>query len=63
MKHEHIDDKARVWVVMRGDDGRLQEEVDPRFLLNLNPGHSAEQIADALVLAAGTMDVEETRLW
>ena len=63
MRHEVIDDKARVWVVVRGKDGKLQEELDPAFLLKLNPGRSAEQIADALVLAAGTIDVEETRLW
>lgn len=66
MKHQSIDcidNKARVWVVTRGEDGRLQEEFDPILLGKLNPGHSAEQIADLLVTAAGEMEVAENRLW
>lgn len=63
MKHEKIDSKARVWVVMRGPDGKLQDELDPQLLTSLNPGLSAEEIADALVIAAGTAEIAETRLW
>jgi hypothetical protein len=58
-----IDDKARVWSLTRGADGKLEEELDFSLLLELNPGHSAEQIADALVLAAAMADIEDTRLW
>jgi hypothetical protein len=60
---QEIDSKARVWTLTRGDDGKLAEEIDLPRLLRLNPGHSAEQIADALVLAAGITDIEETRAW
>ena len=63
MKHSKIDDKARVWVVTLDDDGRLQQEVDPDLLAQLNPGMSAEDIADALIVAAGEMDVSQTRAW
>jgi hypothetical protein len=58
-----VTDKARVWTVTRGEDGKLAEELDLHRLLRLNPGHSVEQIADALVLAAAISDVESTRCW
>jgi hypothetical protein len=58
-----VTDKARVWTVTRGEDGKLEEELDLDRLMRLNPGHSAEQVADALVLAAAISDVEETRCW
>ena len=63
MKHQIIDDAARVWIVTRGADGGLQEEFDPTLLARLNPGYSAEQVADALVVAAGRMDVSQNRAW
>ena len=59
MKLEKIDDKARVWIVMRGPDGGIQEELDPRLL----SAQSAEDIADALVAAAGAIEIAETRVW
>jgi hypothetical protein len=59
MKLEKIDDKARVWIVMRGPDGGIQEELDPRLL----SARSAEEIADALVAAAGAIEIAETRIW
>ena len=59
MKLEKIDDKARVWIVMRGPDGGIQEELDPRLL----SAQSAEEIADALVAAAGAIEIAETRIW
>ena len=58
-----VTDNARVWTVTRGEVGKLAEELDLDRLLKLNPGHSAEQIADALVLAAAMADIEETRIW
>lgn len=63
MEHQKIDPASRVWIVYRGPDGRLRDEMDPALLETLNPAHSAEEIADALVQAAGEMDVAETRLW
>ena len=58
-----VTDKSRVWTVTRGEDGKLEEELDLDRLLKMSPRHSAEQIADALVLAAAMVDVEETRCW
>jgi hypothetical protein len=66
MKHEQIDrldSKARVWVVTRGEDGRIHEEFDPLLFGKLNPGHSAEEVADVLAIAAGEMEVAGNRLW
>ncbi len=66
MKYEQIDSidhKARVWVVTRGEDGRIHEEFDPFLLGRLNPGHSAEEVADVLAIAAGEMEVAGNRLW
>jgi hypothetical protein len=60
---QEIDSRARVWTLTRGADGTLAEEFDLERLLKLNPGQSAEQIADALVVAAGIADIEETRAW
>ena len=58
-----VTEKARVWSVTLGEDGKLKDELDLDRLMKMNPGHSPEQIADALVLAAATADIEESRLW
>ena len=47
----------------RGEDGRIHEEFDPFLLGRLNPGHSAEEVADVLAIAAGKMEVAGNRLW
>ena len=62
MEHQRIDPAARVWIVFRGPDGRLQHDLDPARLESLNPAES-DEIADALMQKAGEMDVDETRLW
>ena len=36
MMHEAIDDKARVWTVTPGDDGRLRAELDKHLLATLD---------------------------
>jgi hypothetical protein len=46
-----IDDKARVWTVIRGADGQLEECLDPDLL------------ADALMKAAGEREIAATRAW
>ena len=63
MKHEKIDDKARVWVLTRGADGRLQEELDPQFMATIGQAASTAEIADIIAIAAGEMEVAETRAW
>lgn len=63
MKHEKIDDKARVWIVTRGTDGRLEDRVDPQFLTALGTACSAYDVANILAIAAGQMEVAETRAW
>ena len=57
MKYEKIDDRARVWTISRGTDGRIMEELDEGVLATLDP------IADALVIAAGEQDIAENRAW
>ncbi len=66
MHHQRIpevDDKARLWVVMRGPDGRLQEQIDSGRLADLHPAQSAQEVADALLIAAGELEVAANRLW
>jgi hypothetical protein len=61
MRHEcidNIDDKARVWTITMGPDGKLQEELDARFL-----AQPCDDVADALTAAAGRTEVAETRIW
>ena len=63
MKHEKIDDKARVWIVTRGSDGRLEDRVNPQFLTQLGAACSAQDVADVLAIAAGQAEVGENRAW
>jgi len=63
VKHEKIDNKARVWVVVRAADGTLQEEIDAQLVASLQAGQTSEEIADTLVIAAGAAEIAETRLW
>ena len=63
MKHEKIDDKARVWMLTRGEDGKLHEELDPRLLAEIGMAESSEEVANVLITAAGEMEIAETRLW
>ena len=63
MKHQQIDEKARVWTVRRGADGRLHEQLDAGLLAKLYPGLSPDDIAEALVIAAGEAEIDENRAW
>jgi hypothetical protein len=63
MKHEKIDDKARVWIVTRGTNGQLEDQVDPQFLTRLDTACSAEDVANIIATAAGEMEVAHTRAW
>jgi hypothetical protein len=63
MKHEKIDDKARVWMISRGTDGGLEEQIDPRFLDALGSADTAEEVADVLATTAGRMEIAQTRAW
>ena len=63
MEHRKIDDKARVWILSRGPDGRLQEELDPQFLSVIGAAATAEDVADVIAIAAGRMELAENRLW
>lgn len=63
MKHQQIDEKARVWSLRRGADGRLHEQLDPALLAKIYPGLSPSEIADAIVIAAGEAEIDENRAW
>jgi hypothetical protein len=58
MKHECIDAKARIWIITLGPDGKLREEIDPRCLVE-----PSEEIADAVVAAAGRTEIAKSRIW
>jgi hypothetical protein len=68
MKLEKIDDKARVWILTRGDDGKLREQLDetrldPQFLSAIGAAATAEEVADVIAIVAGRMELAETRAW
>ena len=63
MKHEKIGDDARVWVVTRGPNGRLQHQLDREAFEALHRGMNSAEIGEAIALAAGTAEIAETRVW
>ena len=63
MKFEKIDGKERVWVIKRGPDGKLQGQLDPQLFAALHPELSGDELADAIIIAAGTAEIAETRAW
>ena len=68
MKLEKIDDKARVWILTRGDDGKLHEcidetRLDPQFLSAIGAAATADEIADAIAVAAGRLELAQNRAW
>ena len=63
MEYRKIDHRDRVWVVTRGPDGGLLEELDPRLLAMLAAADSPEALTDALVISAGELEIAATREW
>jgi hypothetical protein len=57
MKYEEIRDKARVWSIARGIDGRIEAELDERLLGTLDP------MAEAIIRAAAKDDIAANREW
>ena len=53
MKHENIDDRARVWTVTMGTDRSLRAELEERVLMTIDP------MAHALVVGVAS-DTDET---
>lgn len=58
-----IDRRARVWIVERGEDGGLEERLDPDFLASLEESEDVDEILEALIAAAAAQDVAQTRIW
>lgn len=58
MKHQPIGDRARVWTVTWGSDGKLTAELDPELLARLAEARSDEQVTEVL-----TGEVARTRAW
>ena len=44
MEYRKIDDRDRVWVVTRGPDGGLLDELDPRLVALLSAADSPEAL-------------------
>jgi len=63
MEYRKIDDRDRVWIVTRGPDGGLLDELDPRLVALLAAADSPEALTDALVISAGQLEIEGTREW
>jgi hypothetical protein len=62
MEHQRIEkigDKARVWVVTRGPDGKLQQQLDPDLLAAQLPA----DVAGALIGMAAEIEIGATRVW
>jgi hypothetical protein len=57
MKYEEFRDKARVWNVTRGIDGKIEAELDERLLATLDP------MAEAIIRAAARDDIAAHRAW
>jgi len=57
MKYEGIRDKARVWNVTRGLDGKPEAELDERLIGTLDP------MAEAIIRAAAKNDIAANRTW
>jgi hypothetical protein len=60
---QEIDDRAKVWTLSRGADGRLEERLDPTFLETLEKAETLEELADAIAAAAARREIEESRVW
>ena len=60
---QEVDDRAKIWTVTRGADGKLAERIDPSFLATLEKAQSVEELADAIVAAAARKEIEESRVW
>jgi hypothetical protein len=63
MEFRKIDDRERVWVVTRGPEGGLLDELDPRLVALLAAADSPETLTDALVISAGELEIAATRDW
>jgi hypothetical protein len=60
---EQIDDRAKVWSLSRGTDGKLKEQLDESFLARLQDAESVEELVDAIVASAGRREIEQSRAW
>jgi hypothetical protein len=58
-----IDNKAKVWTIVLGVDGRLEERLDPVFLASFGAHDRIDAIIDALISASAEQDIDETRIW
>jgi hypothetical protein len=63
VRHLPMDDKAKVWTITRGADGRLDERIDLAFLASFDDDQAIDQLVDALITAAAEQDIAETRIW
>ena len=63
MQHRKIDPASRVWTVVRGADGRLQEQIDRELVQALRSTGCPEDVTEAVIQTAGEIDIAETRLW
>jgi hypothetical protein len=53
--------KQKLIELCRSLGGRTERQF--HWLRNVKPGHSAAEVADALIRAAGELEIAETRVW
>jgi hypothetical protein len=63
MKLEKLNSRDSLWMITRGPDGRLHDELDPRLIARLAAADSPEALTDALVISAGELVIAATRAW
>jgi hypothetical protein len=60
---EQVDDRAKVWALSRGTNGKLEERLDDRFLAKLEEAGSVEELVEAIIASAARREIEQSRVW
>jgi hypothetical protein len=60
---QEVDDRAKIWTLTRGADGKLEDRIDPSFLMYADEVELPDEIVEALIAAAARRDVEDSRVW
>jgi hypothetical protein len=60
---QEVDDRAKIWTLTRSADGKLEDRIDPSFLMYADEVELPDEIVEALIAAAARRDVEDSRVW
>ena len=59
---QEVDNHAKVWTVTRGANGRLENRIDPNFLIHADDVQLPDEIIDELIAASARRDIEDGRV-